>query len=270
LVEKSPLVAKPVTLIPPEDLSKIANCGPGFVGPIGLPEDIPLLADRQVLAMQNFSCGANREDTHYLGVNWQRDIKLDLESSNISDFRLVQAGDRSPDDKGTLSIARGIEVGHIFMLGTKYSSALKAEVLDENGKTKPLFMGCYGIGVSRIVAAAIEQNNDANGIIWPSAIAPYQLAIIPVDFHKNAAVKAAAVGLYDTLRAKGVEVLLDDRNERPGMMFKDMDLIGIPHRVVISPKSLEQQQVEYKSRISDTVSNLGIANLVAELEGLME
>lgn len=254
--EKHPLVASPLTMLAVEELEKIAKCGPGFVGPKGL--QIPLIADHAVAHMTDFVCGANKEDTHYSGFNWGRDC----EEPNFTDLRKVKAGDESPDGKGTISLARGIEVGHIFQLGEKYSQAMNATVLDEAGKTSVLAMGCYGIGVSRIVAAAIEQNYDDKGIIWPSAMAPFQVALIPIGLHKSTLVKDASEKLYKELLEAGIEVLFDDRNERPGVMFADAELIGIPHRVVLGDKGLATNTVEYKARTADEVQSVSIEQIV--------
>ena len=196
---------------------------PGSIGP-GL--SIKTYVDRSAAVLSDFVCGANEDGYHKTGFNWERDASL----PEVADLRNIMEGDVSPDGKGTIIIKRGIEVGHIFQLGTKYSEAMSATVLDENGKAKTMIMGCYGIGVSRVVAAAIEQNNDESGIIWPEAIAPFQVAIVPLNMQKSEAVKEAAEALYDKLTTQGIEVLLDDRNERPGVKFADMELIGIPHR----------------------------------------
>ena len=221
-----------------------AACRAGFgsLGPVGL--DLPVIVDRSAAQLADFTCGANEDDTHLTGVNWGRDCPL----GQVADLRDVIAGDPSPDGKGHLQIKRGIEVGHIFQLGTKYSEAMNARVLNENGKNVTVTMGCYGIGVSRIVAAAIEQNHDDSGIIWPDAMAPFQLAIVPLNMHKSEEVARCAEELYQQLQAAGVEVLLDDRNERPGVKFADMELIGIPHRVVIGDRALADGNIEYKSR----------------------
>lgn len=247
--EKHPLVASPCTLIPVEQVLTIANCSPGFVGPKNL--HIPLIADHSVAQMADFICGANQDDTHYSGFNWGRDC----EEPQVFDLRKVMAGDPAPQGLGTLSLTRGIEVGHIFQLGDKYAEAMKAQVLDESGKGRTLTMGCYGIGVSRIVAAAIEQNHDAQGIIWPASIAPFQLVLIPMMMYKNADVRAAAEQLYLALTDAGIEVLLDDRDERAGVMFADAELLGIPHRLVIGDKGLKNNQYEYKGR-SDLASQM--------------
>lgn len=240
--EKLPLVSTPLELIPVEQVQTIAHCGPGFVGPQGL--NIPLIADRTVAHMANFICGANQNDTHYAGFNWGRDCT----EPEVADIRKVILGDPSPDHQGSLLLTRGIEVGHIFQLGDKYSQAMQASVLDETGHMRILKMGCYGIGVSRIVAAAIEQNHDAQGIIWPSVIAPFEAVLIPIGFHKSASVREAAEKLYSTLQANGIDILLDDRPERPGIMFNDSELIGIPHRFVLSEKGLAAGTLEYTAR----------------------
>ena len=205
---------------------------------------LPLLVDRSAAHLADFACGAN-ENGHWLtGVNWERDTP----DSTVVDIRNVVAGDPSPCGQGKVKIARGIEVGHIFQLGTKYSDAMKVGVLSETGKHETLTMGCYGIGVSRIVAAAIEQNNDERGICWPDALAPFQVVIVPMNMHKSARVQAAAEKLYEDLKAQGIDVLFDDRKERPGVMFTDMELIGIPHQVVVGERNLDENQVEYQSR----------------------
>ncbi|BBL35882.1 proline--tRNA ligase [Nitrosomonas stercoris] len=223
------------------------DCPPGYLGPVNTKVEI--IADRAVLEMSNFVCGANEENHHLVNVNFERDLPV---PDQVFDIRNVVAGDPSPDGKGTLEICRGIEVGHIFQLRTKYSEKMKATYLDESGQVQILEMGCYGIGVSRIVAAAIEQNYDERGIIFPDAIAPFQLSIIPIGFHKNQQVQAEAERIYQACRAAGVEVLLDDRAERPGAMFADQELIGIPHRVVISERNLRDGMVEYQGRSEKT------------------
>ncbi|MFP2507883.1 MULTISPECIES: proline--tRNA ligase [Buttiauxella] len=240
--EKLPQVASPLTFATEEEIRAVAKAGPGSLGPINLP--IPVVIDRTVAAMSDFATGANIDGKHFVGVNWERDVAL----PEVADIRNVVEGDPSPDGKGTLLIKRGIEVGHIFQLGTKYSEAMKASVQGEDGRNQTLTMGCYGIGVTRVVAAAIEQNNDERGIVWPDAIAPFQVAILPMNMHKSFRVKELAEELYSTLRAKGIDVLMDDRKERPGVMFADMELIGIPHTVVIGDRNLDSEEVEYKNR----------------------
>jgi prolyl-tRNA synthetase len=240
--EKLPQVAAPLTFATEEEIRAIVKAGPGSLGPVNLP--IPVVVDRTVAAMSDFAAGANIDGKHFVGINWERDVAL----PEVADIRNVVEGDPSPDGKGTLLIKRGIEVGHIFQLGTKYSEAMKASVQGEDGRNQTLTMGCYGIGVTRVVAAAIEQNNDERGILWPDAIAPFQVAILPMNMHKSFRVKELAEELYSTLRAKGIEVLMDDRKERPGVMFADMELIGIPHTVVIGDRNLDSEEVEYKNR----------------------
>jgi len=218
----------------------------GYLGPVGLKE-VTIIADRTVAAMSDFVCGANEEGFHLTGVNFGRD----LAEPEVADIRNVVAGDPSPDGKGKLQILRGIEVGHIFQLRTKYSLAMKALFLNEAGESKPFEMGCYGIGVTRIVAAAIEQNHDARGIIFPAPIAPFEVALVPIGYHKSAALREAADRLYGELAAAGIDVLMDDRDERPGVLFADMDLIGVPHRVVLSERGLAAGSAEYKGRSDD-------------------
>jgi len=240
--EKLPGVAVPLQMASEERVRAACRANFGSLGPVGL--DLPVIVDRSAAQLADFTCGANEDDTHLTGVNWNRDCPL----GQVADLRDVVTGDPSPDGKGHLQIRRGIEVGHIFQLGTKYSEAMNAKVLNENGKNITVTMGCYGIGVSRIVAAAIEQNHDDSGIIWPASMAPFQLAIVPLNMHKSEEVARCAEDLYQRLQAAGVEVLLDDRNERPGVKFADMELIGIPHRVVIGDRALADGNMEYKSR----------------------
>ncbi len=220
-----------------------AGCKAGSLGPVGL--NIPVIADRAVADDGDFVCGANEDGFHLTGVNFGRDLP---ELKEVVDIRNAVAGDPSPDGKGTLELCRGIEVGHIFQLGNKYSSAMNATFLDESGKDCVMEMGCYGIGVSRIVASAIEQNNDARGIVWPLSIAPFQLAIVPIGMDRSELVKDTVEKLYADLKAAGIEVLLDDRNERPGVMFADMELIGIPHRIVVGERGLKEGNLEYQGR----------------------
>ncbi len=221
------------------------GCKPGYLGPIGMKRPVKVVADRTVAAMSDFICGANDADFHFTGTNWGRDLP---EPDLVADIRNVVEGDPSPDGKGVLAIQRGIEVGHVFYLGTKYSAAMNATFLDENGKPKLIEMGCYGIGVTRLVGAAIEQNFDARGIIWPAAIAPFAVVLCPIGYDRNAEVKAAADQLHDALQSAGVDVMLDDRGERPGAMFADWELIGVPHRVVLSDRGLKEGNVEYQGR----------------------
>ncbi|VAW92094.1 Prolyl-tRNA synthetase, bacterial type [hydrothermal vent metagenome] len=240
--EKINNIASPFTLASAEKIRTVANCDAGSIGPVGL--NIPIYVDHAAATIADFVCGANENGKHYTGTNWQRDLPLE----NTVDIRNVVDGDPSPDGKGTLSIKRGIEVGHIFQLGDKYSSAMKATVLDDKGKTVTVTMGCYGIGITRIVAAAIEQNHDDSGIIWPDNIAPFQIVLIPMNLHKSELVQKEAESLYSKLTELGYDVLLDDRKERAGVMFADMELIGLPHRVVISERGLKNGTFEYKGR----------------------
>jgi prolyl-tRNA synthetase len=235
------------------------GCKPGYIGPVGA--QVKVVADRTVAAMSDFVCGANQEGFHLTGVNFARD----LAEPEVADLRNVVAGDPSPDGKGTLEIARGIEVGHIFQLRTKYSEAMKATFLGEDGTAKPFEMGCYGIGVTRIVAAAIEQGNDARGIIFPAPMAPFQACLVPIGYHKSAAVRAAADQLYAELSAQGIDLLMDDRDERPGVLFADMELIGIPHRLVLSERGLAAGNAEYKGRRDETPQDLPLQDALAFL-----
>jgi len=221
------------------------GCAPGYLGPVGIRADLPLIVDRQVGVMADFVCGANEAGFHLRGVNFGRDAR---EPDAIADIRNVVEGDPSPDGKGTLSIVRGIEVGHVFALGDVYSQAMGATVLDAAGQAQVIQMGCYGIGVTRVVAAAIEQNHDARGIIWPAAMAPFAVAIAPVGYDRNEGVRQLADQLHAELVSAGVDVLLDDRGERPGVMFADLELIGIPHRVTIGDRGLKDGKVEYQAR----------------------
>ena len=241
-VEKHPLVASPLKMANDQDVKAATGVNPGSVGPVNLT--MPVIADHQAALMSDFICGANAEDQHLTGVNWERDVNY----SEVFDCRNIVEGDASPDGKGTLTIKRGIEVGHIFQLGTKYSEAMKANVLSENGKAVTLTMGCYGIGISRIVAAAIEQNHDDYGITWPEQIAPFQVAIVPMNMQRSPRVAEHAQALYQQLLDAGVEVILDDRKERPGVMFADIELIGVPHRIVISERGIDAGNFEYKHR----------------------
>lgn len=240
--EKIDIVATPLTFASEDEIRAAVGAGPGSLGPVGL--SLPVIVDRTVAAMSDFCAGANVDGKHFTGINWERDLPL----PRVADIRNVVEGDASPDGKGTLLIKRGIEVGHIFQLGTKYSEAMKASVQGEDGRNQVLSMGCYGIGISRIVAAAIEQNHDDRGIIWPAALAPFQVAILPMNMHKSFRVKELAETLYAQLRAKGIDVILDDRKERPGVMFADMELIGVPHTIVIGDRNLDSEEIEYKSR----------------------
>ena len=239
---KLPAVASPLGFAPPERVRDVVGCSPGSLGPLGLK--IPVIADYGARHLSDFVCGANEDGKHLSGVNWGRD----LPEPEAADLRNVTAGEPSPAGRGHLSIARGIEVGHIFQLGEKYSRAMNAVALDEQGRALTLTMGCYGIGVSRVVAAAIEQNHDEHGIIWPVAIAPFQAALLPMNMHKSQRLREAAESLYDELTAAGIEVLFDDRPIRAGVMFADMDLIGLPHRLVLGERGLDAGKTEYKTR----------------------
>ncbi|MGH8370651.1 MAG: proline--tRNA ligase, partial [Gammaproteobacteria bacterium] len=226
------------------DIVAAIGCKPGFIGPVDLPDSIPVIVDRAAAVLADFVCGGNRDGTHYRGANWERDTRV----TRIADLRKVVEGDPSPDGKGTLKIARGIEVGHVFQLGQKYAETMHATVLDEQGKACALHMGCYGIGISRIVAAAIEQNHDARGIIWSAALAPFDIALLPLNMYKSEKLQQEAHRLYTELTQAGYQVLFDDRPLRPGPMFADAELIGIPHRVVLSERGLEAGTLEYKGR----------------------
>jgi prolyl-tRNA synthetase len=239
------------------------GCKPGYLGPIGLKKPVKIVADRTVANMSDFVSGANEVDFHYTGMNWGRDLP---EPDIVADIRNVVAGDPSPDGKGVLAIQRGIEVGHVFYLGTVYSGPMKATFLDENGKPQPLEMGCYGIGVTRLLGAAIEQNHDDKGIIWPDAMAPFTVALAPMGYDRSATVKDTADKLYDELIAAGVDVLLDDRGERPGVMLADLELIGIPHRVVIGERGLKEGNVEYQHRRDTTATPVKATEIAAFLK----
>ncbi len=240
--EKLRQVARPLSFASDAQVRAVAGCAPGSLGPVGL--DIPVIADRAAAHLADFVCGANQDGKHLTGVNWGRDCAEPM----VVDIRNLVDGDPSPDGKGEVRIARGIEVGHIFQLGDKYSQAMKASVLDESGKESVMTMGCYGIGVSRVVAAAIEQHHDEQGIIWPGALAPFQVALLGMNQKKSQRVREACEELYQELQDAGIDVIFDDRDVRPGVMFADMELIGIPHRVVIGEKNLDQGLVEYKAR----------------------
>ena len=237
---------------------------PGYLGPIGLKQPVKVVADREVALMADWVCGANEEGFHLTGVNWGRDLP---EPDVVADIRNAVAGDPSPDGRGELAIERGIEIGHIFYLGTKYSKAMDATFLDEDGKPKPFEMGCYGIGITRLPAAAIEQNHDARGIIWPDALAPFTVVICPVGMDRSEAVRHAAETLYAELLAAGVDVILDDRGERPGVMFADWELIGVPHRVTIGDKGLKDGQLEYQHRRDAAATRVPAADIAAFVKG---
>ncbi|MDB5733061.1 MAG: prolyl-tRNA synthetase [Variovorax sp.] len=240
------------------------GCKPGYLGPLNLKQPVRLVVDREVAVMADWICGANEPDFHMTGVNWARDLP---EPDLVADLRNVVAGDASPDGKGVLAIERGIEVGHVFVLGTKYSRAMNATFLDEAGKPQFLEMGCYGIGITRLPAAAIEQNHDERGIVWPDAIAPFTVVVCPIGMDRSADVKAAAEALYDTLIAQGVDAILDDRGERPGAMFADWELIGVPHRVVISERGLKEGRLEYQHRRDSAPIKLPADGIAGFLQG---
>ena len=241
------------------EIAEHFGCKPGYLGPIGTAKPVKIVADRTVAAMSDFVCGANDAGFHYTGANWGRDLPEPL----VADIRNVVAGDPSPDGKGVLEIQRGIEVGHVFQLGTRYSEDMKATYLDEKGQPQLMQMGCYGIGVTRILGAAIEQNYDDKGIIWPAAIAPFELVLCPMGYDRSEAVKEATDALYAELQAAGVDVVLDDRGERPGVMFADWELIGVPHRVVIGERGLKEGQLEYQGRRDDAATPVPRADMLA-------
>jgi prolyl-tRNA synthetase len=239
------------------------GCKPGYLGPIGARRAVKVVADRTVARMADFVCGANDSDFHYTGVNWGRDLP---EPDVVADIRNVVSGDPSPDGKGTVSIQRGIEVGHIFLLGTKYSDAMKATFLDESGKPQSFVMGCYGIGVTRLLGASIEQNHDERGIIWPDALAPFTVVLCPIGYERSPEVQRAADALHDALNALGVDVLVDDRGERPGAMFADWELIGVPHRVVLSDRGLKEGRIEYQGRRDALAKSVDYASAIEFLK----
>lgn len=255
-------IMSPLEFASDEEIRAAIGAGPGSLGPVNLP--IRTVVDRSAATLSDFVAGANEDGFHLFGINWERDVAC----SEIADLRDVVAGDPSPCGKGTLSIARGIEVGHIFQLGTTYSDAMKVGVLNETGKHQNLTMGCYGIGVSRIVAAAIEQHHDDNGIIWPAAMAPFDVCILPMNMHKSARVTEAAEKLYAELTAAGFDVIFDDRKERPGVMFADMELIGVPHTIVIGERNLDEHAVEYTSRSNSEKIKVAVTDVVAYLKAL--
>ena len=258
--EKLAQVQSPLVFASEEEIRAAIGAGPGSLGPVGMT--LPLIVDRSAAHLVDFSCGANKDGFHLTGVNWDRDIQ----NYSVADLRNIVEGDPSPCGNGKLVIKRGIEVGHIFQLGDRYSQALKAGVLNEEGKHQIMTMGCYGVGVSRIIAAAIEQNHDDFGIIWPDAIAPFHIALIPMNMHKSVRIEEATVRLYNELTAAGFEVLFDDRKERPGVMFADMELMGIPHSIVIGERNLDNQQVEYKNRRTGEKEMLDIPSVVAAMQ----
>ncbi len=260
--EKLAPVQSPLCFASDEEIRAVAGCDAGSIGPVGL--SIPVIVDRSAAVCSDFVCGANNNDQHLTGVNWERDVPL----GSVEDIRNVVEGDPSPDGKGILNIKRGIEVGHIFQLGTKYSQAMNATVLSENGKAVVMLMGCYGIGISRVVASAIEQHHDDNGIIWPASIAPFKIAMVPMNMHKSDRVKQAAEKLYSDLNNAGIEVLFDDRKERPGVMFANMELIGIPYRIVIGERSLDKGVLEFKGRTDSEAKEIAINDIVSYVQSL--
>ncbi|CAD6366057.1 Proline--tRNA ligase [Shewanella hafniensis] len=262
--DKLDLVASPLEMAPEALIRDAIGAGPGSLGPVGL--NMPIIIDHSVSVMSDFAAGANVDDKHYFGINWERDLPL----AQAADIRNVVEGEPTPDGLGTYAMARGIEVGHIFQLGTNYSKSMNATVLDENGKSQVLLMGCYGVGVSRIVAAAIEQNFDDRGIVWPEAIAPFSVGILPMNMHKSHRVTDIAEQLYKDLSAAGIEVLLDDRKERPGVMFADMELIGIPHTVVIGDRNIDAGVFEYKNRRTGEKQDIPFDQLVDFLKNAVK
>jgi len=259
-IEKHPLVKAPLTLADKNDIAEHLQQEPGYIGPLGL--NIPNIVDPFAAALDSFVCGANKNNYHYKNAIWNRDCNI----GEILDIREVCPGDTSPDNNGELQFAKGIEVGHIFNLGIKYSKQMNATALDENGKPFPMIMGCYGIGVSRIIAAAIEQNNDENGIIWPEGMAPFQVHIIPMNYHRSENIKSFSDDIYQKLQKLGIETMLDDRNMRAGALFADADLIGTPHQVIIGERNLAEGKVEYKNRRSGEKQLLSVNELLKILE----
>ena len=256
--EKIDGILSPLQFASDAEIMAVCTCKPGSIGPIGL--EIPIIADRSVLLLSDFVCGANQDGKHYKGVNWERDLPL---PTQIADLRMVVEGDPSPDGKGEITIARGIEVGHIFQLGNKYSEAMNAAIINEAGKNQIMIMGCYGIGISRVVAAAIEQSHDENGIIWPNELAPFQVALCPMNMHKSDRLIDTVEKIYLELQDAGIEVLLDDRKVRAGFMFSDMELIGIPHRIVIGDRGLDSGTVEYQARTDTESQEVAFADIVS-------
>ena len=245
-----------------EEVQNHLGCSIGFIGPMNIDSNIRIISDRSAQLMSNFACGANERDHHLTGINFDRDIKNEIE---IADIRNVVSGDLSPDGKGTLEICRGIEVGHIFQLRTKYSKLLKCQYLDKDGKSKPTEMGCYGIGVSRIIAAAIEQGHDDKGIIWPQSIAPFSLAIAAIGYKKSELVRNFCDNLETNLMKAGVEVLLDDRGERPGVMFADLELIGIPCRLTVGERGINDGKLEWTDRLTGETSSIDSDRILEEI-----
>ena len=259
--EKIEGVAAPLEFATEAEIQVACQCKPGSIGPIGLT--IPVIADRSVIVMSDFVCGANQDGKHFQGVNWERDLAV---PELIADLRTVVEGDASPDGQGEITLARGIEVGHIFQLGTKYSGAMKAGVINEGGKNQIMLMGCYGIGISRVVAAAIEQNHDEKGIIWSANLAPFQVALCPMNMHKSERLKVASEQLYQELLAAGIDVLFDDRKVRAGFMFSDMELIGIPHCIIVGDRGLDTGTLEYKGRTAEANEEIPISEIITFLK----
>ncbi|HBC3523052.1 TPA: proline--tRNA ligase [Vibrio alginolyticus] len=258
--ENLPQIAAPLEMASEEEIRELIGAGPGSLGPVGLK--LPFIVDRSVAVMSDFGAGANIDGKHYFGINWGRDVEL----GQVEDLRNVVEGDPSPCGKGIIQLKRGIEVGHIFQLGNAYSAAMNCGVLGPDGKNVILEMGCYGIGITRVVAAAIEQNHDKYGIIWPDAIAPFQVAIVPMNMHKSEEVKEAAEKLYAELTAMGIEVLFDDRKERPGVMFSDMELIGVPHTIIIGDRSMKEGNFEYKNRATGEKTAVAMTDIVEHVK----
>ena len=255
--EKIAGVLSPLEFASDEDILAACHCKPGSIGPIGL--DIKIIVDHSASLLSNFICGANQDGKHYKGANWERDLPLPAQTE---DLRLIVEGDASPDGKGTITLARGIEVGHIFQLGTKYTESMNASIINEEGKNQIMTMGCYGIGISRVVAAAIEQSHDDKGIIWPAKLAPFQVALCPMNMHKSERLREAIETLYQQLQDAGIEVLLDDRKVRAGFMFSDMELIGIPHRIVLGDRGLDSGNVEYRARTDSESQDIALDKIV--------
>jgi prolyl-tRNA synthetase len=262
--ERAPGVARPLQLATPERVLAAAGAPVGAIGPVNLPMSV--IADHSALTLADFVCGANAADAHLTGVNWERDLPL----PGAFDLRNVETGDPSPGGGGALTIARGIEVGHIFQLGDKYSRSMHAVVLDQEGKERVMTMGCYGIGVSRIVGAAIEQNHDANGIVWPEPLSPFDVILIEINPKKAEAATAAAAALYNELQNAGFEVLFDDRDARPGVKFADADLVGIPHRIVVGERGVKDGKAEYRHRQSGSEEQVGLADVLDFLRARRE
>ncbi|ENP7578475.1 proline--tRNA ligase [Vibrio sp. Vb2535] len=262
--ENLPQVAAPLEMASEEEIRELIGAGPGSLGPVGLK--LPFIVDRSVAVMSDFGAGANIDGKHYFGINWGRDVEL----GQVEDLRNVVEGDPSPCGKGIIQLKRGIEVGHIFQLGNAYSAAMNCGVLGPDGKNVILEMGCYGIGITRVVAAAIEQNHDKYGIIWPDAIAPFQVAIVPMNIHKSEEVKEAAEKLYAELTAMGIEVLFDDRKERPGVMFSDMELIGVPHTIIIGDRSMKEGNFEYKNRATGEKTAVAMTDIVEHVKAQLK